>query len=115
MLRNTSAPGVFPDEKLALYHSAWDRDGAYGKMVNWYRANHRDPNAPLPGDRRVHMPTLILLAPNDAFIPSDLARASLPLLDDGRLVELPEGTHWVIQEHPDVIAREVAAFCKSGN
>jgi pimeloyl-ACP methyl ester carboxylesterase len=112
MLQNTSAPGAFPEEKLALYHSAWDRDGAFGKMVNWYRADNAPAaNAP-QGDRRVSMPTLILLAPHDAFIPLDLARASLPLLDDGRLETLPEGTHWVMQEHPDVVAAKIAAFCR---
>jgi epoxide hydrolase 4 len=115
MLRATSAPGAFPEAKLALYRSAWDRDGAYGKMVNWYRASNRDPNTPPPGERRVHMPTLILLAPKDAFIASDLVRASLPFLDDGRLVELAEGTHWVMQEHPDAVEREVAMFCRSGS
>jgi pimeloyl-ACP methyl ester carboxylesterase len=113
MLRDTSAPGAFPDDKLALYRSAWDRDGAFGKMVNWYRATNRDPNAPAL-ERRVATPTLILLAPHDAFIPSDLARASLPLLDDGRLVELADGTHWVMQEHPDVVARALSAFCRPG-
>jgi pimeloyl-ACP methyl ester carboxylesterase len=111
MLRDTAAPGAFPDDKLAQYRSAWDRDGAFGTMVNWYRATHRDPSAP-SGERRVRMPTLILLAPRDAFIPSDLARASLPLLDDGRLVELAEGTHWVMQEHPEVVAHEVGTFCQ---
>jgi pimeloyl-ACP methyl ester carboxylesterase len=80
-------------------------------MVNWYRATNPDPSAP-SGERRVRMPTLILLAPRDAFIPSDLARASLPLLDDGRLVELAEGTHWVMQEHPEVVAHEVGTFCQ---
>lgn len=112
MLRDTSEPGTFPEQKLALYRSAWDRDGAFGTMVNWYRAN-AGSNAQGP-ERRVRIPTLILLAPRDAFIPADLARASLPLLDDGRLVELPEGTHWVMQEHPDVVAREVIAFCRPG-
>lgn len=34
MLRNTARPGAFLDEKLELYRSAWDRDGAFGTMVN---------------------------------------------------------------------------------
>ena len=109
MLRRTSQPDAFSDAKLAQYRSAWDRDGAYGKMVNWYRANAAPPeNEEL---RRSAVPTRLLLAPDDAFIPADLTRASLQLLDRGELVELEEGTHWVMQERPDVIAGHVAEFC----
>lgn len=111
MLRDTAAPGAFPENKLALYRSAWDRDGAFRTMVNWYRANHSSVS-PTAQEQRVKVPTLLLLTPQDAFIPSDLVRASLTFLDDGRLLKLEQGTHWVIQEHPEVIAREVTDFCK---
>jgi pimeloyl-ACP methyl ester carboxylesterase len=111
MLLDTSRPGAFPEEKLALYRSAWDRDGTFGTMVNWYRAAFRRPppaaDAPL---RRVSVPTLLIAAPEDAFIPGDLTRASVELLDDGRLVELESGTHWVLQEEPETIAALLADF-----
>jgi pimeloyl-ACP methyl ester carboxylesterase len=110
MLRDTAAPGAFPEEKLALYRSAWDRDGAYGKMVNWYRASFRSEPDAGAADRRLAMPVLLLLAANDAFIPSDMTRASFELLDDGELIELGSGTHWVVQEEPDRIAALLATF-----
>jgi pimeloyl-ACP methyl ester carboxylesterase len=109
MLRRTSAPGAFPDEKLDLYRSAWDRDGAFGTMVNWYRAAFR--HARPPGEpRRVRVPTLVMVAAHDAFIPADATRASVALCDDGRLLELGSGTHWIAQEEPDRIAAELIAF-----
>lgn len=111
MLRDTAAPGTFSDDELAQYRSAWDRDGAYGKMVNWYRANTGGAEGE---PRRSAVPTLLLLAPADAFIPQDLAQTSLQLLDDGRIVALEEGTHWVIQERPDLVAQQVTAFCAEG-
>jgi pimeloyl-ACP methyl ester carboxylesterase len=114
MLRGTARPDAFPDEKLALLRSAWDRDGAYGTMVNWYRASFRKPPpAEPPGARRVAAPTLLLLAPDDAFIPGDLTRASLQFLDDGRLVELDEGTHWVLQEEPEAVAALLVDFFRA--
>ena len=77
--------------------------------MNWYRASFR--RAPDTGpDHRLAMPVLVLLTANDAFIPSDMTRASLELLDHGELVELGSGTHWVIQEEPDRIAALLARF-----
>jgi len=99
-LRDSSRPGTFSDEKLDLYRSAWDNDGAMSSMVAWYRAAYRHPAA-IQGTARVAIPTLLIAAPHDAFIPGDLTRASLQFLDHGRLLELKEGTHWVLQEDPD--------------
>ena len=110
MMRDSAAPGAFPDAKLALYRSAWDREGAYGKMVNWYRAAFRRgyPEGPL---RRIAVPTLVVAAAHDAFIPGDLTRRSVELLDQGQLLELDYGTHWVLQEEPAKTAQIVADFC----
>jgi pimeloyl-ACP methyl ester carboxylesterase len=113
MLVRTSAPGAFPEEKLDLYRSAWDHDGAYGSMVNWYRAAFRRPDYTGP-ERRIAQPTLVAVAADDAFIPADLTRRSAALLDDGRLVELGYGTHWVLQEEPQRTAALVAEFCGAG-
>ena len=113
-IRDTAKPGAFPDEKLDLYRSAWDRDGAFGAMVNWYRSSFRSftRDATTP-ERRVALPVLLLLAQHDAFIPSDLTRASLGLLDDGQLVELGSGTHWVVQEEPERIAKLLEDFFRN--
>jgi pimeloyl-ACP methyl ester carboxylesterase/phosphoserine phosphatase len=109
-LRESARPGAFPEQKLALYRSAWDRDGAFGTMVNWYRAGFRYPWPEL-GDGRVRMPTLLLVAADDAFIASDLTRASAAFLERGSVVELGSGTHWVLQEEPARIAGLLADFC----
>jgi pimeloyl-ACP methyl ester carboxylesterase len=79
-------------------------------MVNWYRAAFRYP-WPDPGEGRVRMPALLLLAADDAFIASDLTRASAAFLERGTLVELGSGTHWVLQEEPERIAGLLAGFC----
>lgn len=108
-LRDTAKPGAFPDEKLDLYRSAWDRDGAYGTMVNWYRAAYRF-HRPRTEPRRSTVPTLVLLAADDAFIPADQTRASVALCDDAELLELGTGTHWVAQEEPERLVAELLAF-----
>lgn len=108
-LRKTSAPDTFPEPVMDLFRSAWDQPGASTATVNWYRASFRYPPT-FSGEQRVAVPTLLIVAPHDAFIPGDLTRRSMRFLDDGRMVELDRGTHWVIQEEPDVISRLLVDF-----
>jgi pimeloyl-ACP methyl ester carboxylesterase len=105
-LRETAAPGAFPEEELDQFRSAWDRDGAIHSMGDWYRAEPWD----LEGDGRVATRALVILAKDDAFIPASATRASLVLLEDGELLELGSGTHWVSGEEPERIGRILADF-----
>jgi pimeloyl-ACP methyl ester carboxylesterase len=105
-LRDSAASGAFPEDELDQFRSAWDRDGAIHTMGAWYRA----PSWPATGDVRVATRTLVILAPDDAFIPSDLTRWSLEYLDDGALLELDSGSHWVSGEEPERIGGILADF-----
>jgi len=105
-LRATSAPGAFPEEEMDQFRSAWDRDGAIHSMGAWYRA----PWVDVDSDSRVRTPTLLILAANDAFIPSDASRAGMKYLDNGRLLELGSGTHWVVGEEPERIGQILVHF-----
>jgi len=105
-LRNTSRPGTFPDSALDQFRSAWDHDGSIHAMGKWYRAEY----PPLAGEGRVAVPTLVLVAAKDAFIPGDLTRRSGLFLDAGEVRELGSGTHWVIQEEPQRIGEILVEF-----
>lgn len=106
-LRATSAPGAFPDDELDQFRSAWDRDGAIHSMGAWYRAPQSPPSDP---EARVSTPTLLILAEDDAFIPSDQSRAGMKYLDQGTLLELGSGTHWVTGEEPERIGKILVEF-----
>ncbi|KGB54697.1 Alpha/beta hydrolase [Sphingopyxis sp. LC81] len=107
-LQDTSEPGTFSKEVMDQYKAAWDRDGSIHSMGAWYRANatfDADVGAGL-----VTVPARLLLAKNDAFSPPELAFASERYLEKGDVRELHIGTHWVIQEHPRLIADEIDKF-----
>ena len=107
-LQKTSEPGTFPNKVLDQYKSAWDNDGAIHSMGRWYQANANfDSNI---GAGLVKVPARLLLAKNDAFSPSELALASERYLEKGEVRQLGLGTHWVIQEHPRLIADEIGKF-----
>lgn len=107
-LRATSEPGTFPRDILDQYKTAWDRDGAIHSMGAWYRANAEfDLDV---GTGMVRVPARLLLAKKDTFSPPELARASGRYFEKGEVRELGIGTHWVIQEHPRLIAEEITKF-----
>lgn len=107
-LRATSLPNTYSDPDLDQFRSAWDNDGAIDSMGKWYRANiNFRKNI---GSGRISTPTMMMIAPDDAFTPRDLARRNIQFLDNGRLVELDTGTHWVIQENPELIGSSIAEF-----
>ena len=104
--RGNSAPGAFSDEELDQLRTAWDRDGAIHSMGQWYRAD----SLPVEGDGRVRTPTLVILAKDDSYIPASGTRASLEFLEDGELLELDYGTHWVSTEEPQRIGEILTGF-----
>ena len=107
-LRATSMPGTFSEADMDQYRSAWDNDGAIHSMGAWYRANADfDIDA---GQARISVPTLVVIAPNDAFSPIDLARRSALFLEHGQVLELQAGTHWVIQDNPVAIGKILVRF-----
>ena len=107
-LEATSEPGTFRRDVLDQYKAAWDRDGAIHSMGAWYRANAEfDADV---GAGTVRVPARLLLAKKDSFSPPELARASGRYFEKGELRELGIGTHWVIQEHPRLIAEEINKF-----
>jgi len=105
-LRDTSAPGTFTDEDLRRYRRAWDRDGAFEAMVNWYRAIVRD--RPEPARTEVTVPTLVIWGAQDQFLARRLAGESVDRCAEGRLLTIDEATHWVVHEHPHRVAEAIA-------
>jgi len=110
-LRETSLPDTFLEMNMNQYRAAWDNDGAIYSMSAWYRAN-ADFDIEL-ANANINVPTLLIIAPDDAFSPIDLARRSSLFLNDGIVRELEVGTHWVIQEKPGLIGTLLAQFFNS--
>jgi epoxide hydrolase 4 len=105
----TSRPGTFSEREMAAYRAAWSQPKAIGSMINWYRALLWKPPAGTPRPR-ITVPTLVLWGARDAFLSRDMARPSVELCDDGRLVVFEDATHWVHHEEPDHVAESIAAF-----
>lgn len=108
-IRRTSR-NAFDADTLKTYKLAWSQPGALTAMVNWYRAL-RFPRSELPS-KRIPMPTLILWGQQDAFFHRQLAPMSLDYCDDGRIQYL-DGTHWVVEEQPQVVSQKILDFLQA--
>ena len=108
---NGSKANSFSPEDLDQFRSAWDHENAINTMVAWYRADNE--NIKEPESRQVDVPTMVVIAPNDFYIPSDLTVRSMPFLNNGELLRLEQGSHWIIQEQPEMIAQHLIEFIES--
>lgn len=106
-LKKTSLPGTFTNEQIPYFQSAWDNNGAINSMGAWYRAN---ANFDMNVDYTISVPGLFVLALNDAYSSKAKALESMQYLENSRLIELKEGTHWLIQEKPDVVGNILIDF-----
>lgn len=109
-LRATSRPHTFPEEDMNLFRSAWNNEGAINSMGAWYRAN---ASFEMDVDLEIAVPGLFVLAPDDAFSAKEIGRSTMDYISQGELLELAQGTHWVIQEDPQRVGEILVDFFKS--
>lgn len=110
-LQESSRLGTFSEAELAHYREAWSRPKAFTSMINWYRAMMQKPPQTLPSPR-IKVPTLIIWGAQDKFLTPEMAQANLDLCDDGRVVLIEEGTHWVQHEEADRVNQLINDFLK---
>lgn len=114
MLKNSSRPGTFTDSDLDRYRQAWSQPKAFTSMLNWYRAGLRKLPTP-PVNPRITVPTLLIWGgAQDALLGRELAQSSIDICDNGRLVFIEEGTHWVQDEEPERVNELIGTFLRDG-
>jgi epoxide hydrolase 4 len=101
LMRASSNPSTFSNEDLAQYADAWMQPDAMRSMLHWYRAAFRFP--PKIKKEKIPIPLLLIWGMKDEALDSEMALPSLQHCENGRLVELPEATHWVQSDEPDAV------------
>jgi pimeloyl-ACP methyl ester carboxylesterase len=111
---------LIPEAEKRQYLADWAQPGAFHAMLNWYRAMRRlvpppGITVPLPDwvlkpFPRVKVPTLVIWAMRDkALLPVQLDGLD-ELVDDLRIVKLPEVGHFAPWEAPDQVANALEPF-----
>jgi pimeloyl-ACP methyl ester carboxylesterase len=106
-LRGTSRLGTFEDPTLDVYKAAWSRDNAISTMIHVYRATS-DTISEEHAEATV--PVRVVWGRNDAFFPPAAATLTANLVGPEAFVEVPEASHWILLEEPDLTGREMVDF-----
>ena len=99
-------PERFPEEILSVYQQAALRPGRARGMVNYYRALVRGGGArrqALIGYPQIEVPTLFLWGEQDIALTKETTLGTDELVADLTLRYLPDASHWVQQDQPEVV------------
>jgi pimeloyl-ACP methyl ester carboxylesterase len=76
-------------------------------MIDVYRADHREiPEE--PGDTGV--PVRVVWGRNDAFFPPGAAALTEEIVGPDAFLEVPDATHWILLEEPELTGLEMVRF-----
>ncbi len=109
-LRGSRRPGAFTPEDVERYVEAFRVPGALPGALSWYRAaGRRLLSGDSPEIRSIAAETLVVWGERDAHLGAELAEPSPRLVPRCRVVRIPEASHWVQNDAPEIVNRELAA------
>lgn len=113
-MRATSVdPHRFPDEALAIFREAAARPGALTGMVNYYRAFIRGggwARQRALGAGVITTPTLMIWGEQDVALTLETTSGTDAWVEDLTSKFLPDASHWVQQDAPDVVAEILTSW-----
>lgn len=108
----------FTGEVRQQYHTCWAR-GLTG-AVNYYRASPLHPPTtdhpgPLklkldPKDFRIRVPVRVIWGESDVALLKTLIDGIEDVIEDVKVIRIPEGSHWLVHEQPERVNQLIQAF-----
>ena len=108
------------EEELDRYREAWAQPGALNCSLNYYRASPLHPATPEdpgaagvkfdPAQFIVRVPTLVIWGERDTALLPSLLDGLDEFVTDLTVKRIPDGSHWVIHEHPGEVNRLIREF-----
>lgn len=114
VLRPGLRQGYFTEEDRRAYLEAWSQPGAITGGLNYYRAaplglesieGPRKASDFLPGLNSwvLSIPTLVIWGEKDEYLLTGILRGLEEFVPKLALRRIPDGTHWVIHEKPEMV------------
>jgi pimeloyl-ACP methyl ester carboxylesterase len=112
--------GTALDADRKAYLEAWSQPGALTGGLNYYRASPMypptasDPGAAKlkldPKDFTVKVPTLVIWGEKDTALLPSILDGIEAVVEKVEVVRVPDATHWVMDEKPDLVNTEIRRF-----
>lgn len=115
--------GTFTEEDKKAYIEAWSQPGALTGGLNYYRAARVGP--PAPGGEKseanfaagapslvVNVPTLVIWGEKDTALLTGNLDGLEKYVPKLTIKRIPDGSHWVIHEKPDLVNQYIREFIK---
>jgi epoxide hydrolase 4 len=110
----------FDEDDRAHYVQSWQEPGALAGALRWFHAEGQGPESPdgTPAHGNVvrhispltiEVPTLAMYATADRWIRPAAHRGLDRYVPDLTYIEV-EGTHWITDEHPDLVNRTIRDY-----
>ena len=113
-------PGPAFDADKAACLEAWKQPGALTGSLNYYRASPLYPPTPAdpgaaklkldPKDFLVKVPTLVIWGEKDRALLPSILKGIDEVVPGVEVVRVPDASHWVMDEKPDLINAEIRKF-----
>ncbi|MGB8339670.1 MAG: alpha/beta hydrolase [Burkholderiales bacterium] len=110
----------FTDALKTKYIEAWSQPGALTGGLNYYRATPMYPPTETdPGPKALHLdpaqfhvrvPTLVIWGEQDVALLATNLDGLEQYVSDLTIKRIPDGSHWVIHEHPDLVNQTMREF-----
>ena len=103
---------AFTPEDLSVYKEAAAKPGALNAMINYYRANFNliPDNNQTQEYGILNIPTLMTWGEEDTALGKELTYGTDAYVKDLELKYIPNCSHWVQQEQPDLVNRYMRDF-----
>lgn len=101
----------FTDEVIDAYKEAIAQPGALTSAINYYRAVARQSlERPTSDNTIVHAPTMVIWGEQDMALGKELNEHLARYVPDLTLHFIPDASHWVQQDRPDLVNRYLQYF-----
>ena len=111
--------GYLTEEDLKAYLEAWSQPGALTGGLNYYRATRVDalegkPQPPIDESRlMVRVPTLVIWGEKDKAMVATNLDSLDKYIPDLTIRRIPDGSHWVVHEKPELVNNYIREFIEA--
>jgi pimeloyl-ACP methyl ester carboxylesterase len=106
-------PGAFTWEDVRRYKEALAKPGALTAAINYYRAAFRYRRETTHLFRPVQGPALVIWGERDSYLTTHVLDGMPAWAPGARLLRIPDASHWVQNDVPDVVNRAIIDFVRA--